>query len=281
MSEKLNQKVKIRLFLAFAILCWGIVACWAMYNQQQGSAVDPIYPTVHGDVYSNADNFRPGSSDLPSLYHGGINRLLVANPQDAPRATGEALALLARHRRSDPVILICFREGIGNVPRYGDEHWQTAYGVTNTNQEFLNLFDQLGAEADNEALDCCKDLGALMSYFAYYMPGVTVAPLVFDTATDSSTIESAMCELGQAAADSSFVILLPQGGSNAVLSSDDLDDLERYFGDENSDFSAALGSAAAVGLTAFHGLSDEQTEVYSWVEGKPQNLSDLVILSGE
>ena len=281
MSSKISQKVKISLFLAFAIICWAVVACWAMYSQQQGSAVDPIYPTLHGDIYSNAENFQSSSSDLSSLYSGGINTLLVANPQDAPKATGEALSLLAFHRRSDPVILICFQDGIGSVPLYGDEHWQTAYGVTNVNRDFLKYFDQMGAVSDNETLNRCNDLGALMTYFSYSMPGITVAPLVFDTATDLSMIESTMQKLRQIAKESSIVVMLPQGASEAELCSDNVDDLERYFGDENSDFSAVLGSAATVALTAFHSLSDEETEIYLWSEEKPQKLSDLLIVSGE
>lgn len=37
------------------------------------------------------------------------------------------------------------------------------------------------------------------------------------------------------------------------------------------------GSAATVALTAFHSLSDEETEIYLWSEEKPQKLSDLLI----
>ena len=100
-------------------------------------------------------------------------------------------------------------------------------------------------------------------------------------ATDLSMIESTMQKLRQIAKESSIVVMLPQGASEAELCSDNVDDLERYLGDENSDFSAVLGSAATVALTAVHSLSDEETEIYLWSEEKPQKLSDLLIVSGE
>ncbi|MEE0775834.1 MAG: hypothetical protein U0M15_02085 [Bacillota bacterium] len=280
MSGKMSQKLKIRLFLGFAIICWGVVACWAMYSQQQGSAVDPIYPAIHGDVYSNSGNFRPGTQGA-SLYKGSVESMIVANPLDDKEATGEAIALFAAHHRNDPVILVCFEQGIGSIPLYGDENWQTSYGVTNVNREFLNNFEILGAVSNNDALGDFQDLGAMMTYLGYHMPGLTVAPLVLDASAEPGAVKALMKELRQMAENSSVVVMLPQGASNSPLPSKDESDLEQYFSDENHDFSVALGQKAALALMAFHQLSEQTIDVYAFAEDKPETLSDLMIVCGE
>lgn len=277
----MSYKIKIRLFLGFAIACWCIVACWAMFSQQQGSAVDPIYPSIHGDIYSGTENFQPPSTADSATYHGSINVMIAANPEDDPIAAGSAIALLAAHHRSEPVVLLCFESGVGSVPLYGDEHWQTSYGVTNVNRDFLSRFETLDAVSDNEVLGGFGDLGAMMTYFGYYMQGFTVAPLILDVTASTGEVQSLVSELSQFTKNTSVVVMLPQGTSAAPLPTTDENDFERYFSDENNDYSGVFGQKAALALTAFHGLAEEEIDVYAYHEKSPTVLSDLMIVSGE
>ncbi|MEG1822982.1 MAG: hypothetical protein RR233_08745 [Clostridiales bacterium] len=276
----MSQKIKIRMFLGFAILCWCVVACWAMYTHQQGSAVDPIYPSIHGDVYATNSTFSVyGSGDVQKL--NGVVGAVLPNANNNPNALGAAMATLKHNIKSDTVVVIAFGDNIGNVPLTGDWGWQTPYCVVQTDKDVLNTLVSYGMLSDNLALDKVTDLGLVMDYCSYYLQEKSVVPVVLDKTMSTNDVAKALLPYKNVLNKYPILVATPKINNQEVLPISDMASLSDLIASANTmNYDGIFQSESNLALKTMALLLPEphgNIVTTSYSGDKAEKFSDLLI----
>lgn len=212
----MSQKVKIRLFLGMAIICWAAIACWAMYTHQQGSAVDPIYDTIHGDIYSTIDTFQIYQGE-PNQKLEGLSGAIVANPLNNPTSTGETMALLRHNIDGGSLVIVAFGDNVGSQGLGGDWAWQGSYGVVQTDKGLSENLKNAGLPQNNRALGNVEDMSLLMDYLSYYLPGVSIVPIVLDNNNSVQEINTTLGKYRDIIGPYPLIVVTPQSEQESTL----------------------------------------------------------------
>ncbi len=212
----MSQKAKIRLFLGISIFCWAVIACWAMYTHQQGSAVDPIYDTIHGDIYSTTASFQIYQGEV-DLELDDLAGAIIPSPLNNPAATAETMAVLGHNLGGGTVVVVTFAENIGPKPVSGDWGWQGSYGVVQADKGTLDILKSSGLVINNKALNNASNFGVLADYFSYYLPGVAVIPVVLDEAASREEVIAALTPLRRLLDDYTILVAAPAAKSEKPL----------------------------------------------------------------
>lgn len=282
----MSQKMKIRVFLGISIICWAIIACWAMYTHQQGSAVDPIYDTIHGDVYNTIESFQIYQGE-PDHKFGNLTGAIIANPKNNPTATGETMALLRHNLDSNILVILAFGDDIGSQALGGDWAWQGSYGVVQTDKGLWEALTARGLPQDNKALATVEDLGIIMDYLSYYLSGVSIAPIVLDNDSSIQQINTALKKYKDILAHYPLLVVTPQAKQENTLNFNLPETTISIKELREIDYSSILQPQAAKALTALNALAQDDGKAHIFpttdykgeepVE-KSQYFSDLQII---
>ncbi|MDO4541842.1 MAG: hypothetical protein Q4C00_03300 [Bacillota bacterium] len=257
----MSQKLKIRVFLGVSIICWAIIACWAMYTHQQGSAVDPIYDTIHGDIYSTVDTFAVYDA-APTREFDNISGVVAADPQNDAASAAETMSLLAEYVDGGTVAVIAFGNTNGVEACGGDWGWQGSYGVIQTDKEAVAALEESGLFRDNKVLNDTVSLGMIMDYFSYYLPGVSVVPFVLDEGASVAEIKETLAQYKNILSSYPVVVVTPTASGEVPLNND-FSPVTVTVGSLNTmDLSGQFNREAILALTAFGQLLPPEAAVH-------------------
>lgn len=211
------EKKKIIAFLAVAIMIWAAIATWAIATQRQGSGVDPIYPTVQGNIYMDPDNFAVFSGTAKAI-EGTVGGVIVPHPRQNASGTAESLATLAKSEFKKQIVLITFGRQLSAAAVSGDYHWQTPFGVVVGSESQLQSFLDAGVANDNDCLGKHADVGLMQVYLEYYLGDDSrVTPLVFDESLSAADLQVLLAQLKPALEDCTLLIVPPYTETETVL----------------------------------------------------------------
>ncbi len=203
------DKKKIIALLAVAIVFWASIATWAIVTQQQGSGVDPLYPSVHGDIYMQAEYFVSFQGDA-KVIEGKVSGAILPHPRQNPNGTAEALASLAASDYGSQIVLVIFASAIGSQGITGDYSWQTPFGIVSTTYNHLQYLLSAGVEADNQRLGAESDLGLMMIYLKFYLgDSIKVTPLVLDEDSTVAELQATLSGLMIDGENSTLLVVPP------------------------------------------------------------------------
>lgn len=278
----MNPKRKIRIFLAFAIGCWLVIAVWAMITHQQGSGVNPIYETIHGDIYTSNDSISIYQGEPSALFENPIG-VILPNLQNNPQGAAKGMASLKTNGDIKALVVVAFSENCGKQPLTGLLGWQTPYGVVMTDKGRVDTLKDLGAKTDDEALDSSIDMGSVMFYCAYYFQGVPVVPILLDSAMSGEEITAALKDYDAILSDAAVVVVSPNIKNGEALFTQDLSVLnDTLSGIATTDYSGIFPQESLGALKAFDALLPDGNMVAvdvcnSKEDGLPETFSDLLI----
>lgn len=280
--KKLSTKKSIYLFLVAACLLWLVIACWAIITQKQGSAVDPIYPNVHGNYFANDAYFQSFDGNI-STSHMYVRGAILPRLQLNAAALAETMATIRQNKHGQTVVVICFGRDVGPAVLSGDWYWQTAYGVTQVDLKLQEQMVWAGLALDNERLAQSEDLGRLMAYCGFYLPDTKVIPLLIDETMSDESMTAALADL--LPQENCTVLVMPPAGEHYDLPVDTVRELAALLADaRHNDLSPYVGRQNARALrvlTAALPSGEELTSLrYSESEGG-HRFADLLIFYGE
>lgn len=284
MAKISKSKKRIYGFLAIAFALWLLVACWAVISQRQGSGVDPIYPNVHVNAYSDNQNFRVYEGEA-RLYDVAISGAMLPRPEQNVNALAETMDVLSKNSLHDVVVVLCFDDNVGPSVVSGDWAWQTSYGVTQVHSAVLEDMIWGGVTVDNERLGKSKDVGLMMSYCGFYLPGRYVVPLLMDVTMTETDIRLALDWV--LPREDCTVLVMPPAGYDERLSVEDIRELGSLLDNGGErDLAGIIGSGNSRALSVLHASLSSSDEMVSIRYGDSNSasgrrFSDLLIFYGE
>lgn len=215
-GDTMKKMKNVYIFLGFAVLCWVVVAGWAIVSGRLGSSVDPVYNDVINGVSLRSDyvyRHEETSMDLSEDTWGA----LLPVPEDNSELTAAGFAELGNGWDNKMVLVVCFQPGLGSqaVTTYAD--WQTPFGVVTTEGNAVDHLVQAGAVADNELMKKADDLLSVLPYFSYYFPDKRIVPLAFDDSISTEAVLSFMERLAEDHDGYCVIVLCPYQPESSLL----------------------------------------------------------------
>ncbi len=285
----MSQKAKIKLFLGFAIICWLAISCWAMYTHQQGSAVDPIYDTIHGNIHNENDTFHIYQGEDVKEYNE-ILGAVIANPLNNSSSTGETMAVLRESLNSGTLVLIAFGSDVGSEAITGDWSWQGSYGVVTVDKKVIEELQTKGMSADNTLLDEVSDISIIIDYCSYYLPGVSLVPIVLDSSAGFDEIAAALQPYRSILVNYPLLVVAPGAADESQLAPGFAGGFNTVADLVNTNLGTIVNSEGARALTVFASLLSQNAklDIYGSSEEtgedsvpEPKYFSDLQIICSQ
>lgn len=275
---------KIIILLLISVICWLIVAGWAVYRGRLGSAMDPDYANVFSVTATDAEYVYQAEGDTSGL-PGHVSGAVIPSPEANSALTAQAFATLKSTLKSKVLVLVTVADDLNAPAVTSYRDWQTAFGIIQINGELVWEFTESGAVIDDNAVQNAAALAAAVPYVPQYYPDARIVPLVLNANAEPEVISGLMTQIAEYIGDYGVLFISAAQGSRGNLVKESAESLKAQWAncaDTDSDALLTSGNLQLLkAAEALFGTSGSTLARVVKAEGSDITFGDLILYYGQ